>query len=311
MTRIEGSNDPKKMSQEIRPPSRQELPLVIQLLDQEFISKKNRNISLESRFPHTLTAENADHIRVLLRNGRISGACATRPFDWITKERVWRALMVGMVWIDSNQRGRGLGSALIESLPAFFKERGFDFGVLWTGSPAFYQRQGWRLNCPGLFGCAMHGKPRPDSKEIVCHSAASVAPEWMEAVRSTWVACRLARKPVDYTAIPIPSTNVVCFSYHETNGGEGFALVGVSGDTGYFLELAAPPAQWEAIWGEVARAFSCLYVNGYAGDPFSEWLSARGYVEWREQQKTMWYPVSSDAVNAAPDKWYIPYFDWI
>lgn len=299
------------MNLEIRGCKSTELTGVIKHLDQEFVLGKQRSVSLGKRFPHTLSLDNLEHIRVAVSDGVLCGALSVRMFEWFADDRAWHGAMVGMVWVDSQYRGKGIGSELLSSVIELLHDRKLDFGILWTGNPSFYERAGWVFHDCGLFGQAENCKPSPSHDTVSCRPLASVDVGWLEHLRTSMLPMRVVRRARDYHAIPIPADQVFCFSVETKDGGEGFALVGEQDGNGYFYEMVAPPALWRAIWTAVSMRFGQLSVNGQAGDPFAQWLAGNDLVVWRPQSKTMWLRISGRMGSLSSLGWHVPYFDWV
>ena len=288
-----------------------ELPAIVRRLDQEFIYSKQRRLSLGKRFSNTLSVENIEQIRVAVSEGEVRGALAIRMFDWIVEESVWHGAMIGMVWVDSQHRGRGFGSSLLSSTTQFLRDKGVDFGVLWTGNPAFYERAGWRLNDRSLFGEAVSRHASAFIDTVSCQPLVSVDATRLERLRSTSLSMRVVRSALDYCTVPIPAAQVLCFFAEGNEGREGFALVGEQDGVGYFYEMIAGPSLWNAIWAAVTERFTRTLANGYSGDPFADWIAENRLVAWRPQHKTMWLRISGRIKDHSIDAWNIPYYDWI
>jgi GNAT superfamily N-acetyltransferase len=288
-----------------------EIPLLLGKLDQEFLRSKNRSLSLVERYPSTLSSDNRERIRVVVRDGLICGACATRFFDWVTPGGTWRGAMVGMVWVDPARRGQGLGTRLMGSVGDFLREQEADFGVLWTGMPSVYERSGWFPGDLGTFGEAKTLRGLAIDERVSCRPLLSMNGERLESLRAGLTPFRVRRSPRDYRTIPIPADRVLCFSVQGREGEEGVALVGQEGSSGYFYEMTAPPSLWETLWTAVASRFERLFVNGRDREPFSLWLAERNAVARRPQRKAMWILTGNRAARAVLETWHIPYFDWI
>ena len=130
---------------EIRACKVHELAAIVERFDREFIFNKQRTISLAKRFSNVLSLENLNHIRLATLRGNVCGALSTKIFEFIIKDHIWHGAMIGMVWVDPQYRGMGVGSNLVHSTTQFLYNEGVDFAVLWTGIPDFYERSGWLL----------------------------------------------------------------------------------------------------------------------------------------------------------------------
>jgi len=299
------------MKLEIRECKHKELQAVVERLDKEFIFSKERSLSLSKRFPYTLSVENIENIRVALLDGVICGALSITKFEWVVEKHFWQGAMVGMVWVDSQYRGKGIGSNLLLSVKQLLHKTDVDFGVLWTGTPAFYKRDGWFLNDRSIFGEAAKSPASLHINTVSCQSLVSVDAVWLERLRSSLLPMRVVRDAVDYCTVPIPAVQVLCFSAQSNDGNDGFALVGEQDGIGYFYEMIAPPSLWGIIWTAVTERFGRLFVNGRSDDPFAKWLADNRFVVWQPQNRTMWLGVSSRIEGNFFNAWHIPYFDRI
>lgn len=289
----------------------QELPAVIDQLDKEFIFNKNRSLSLSVRFPHALSSENIDHILVAATEDAICGTLVIREFEWAVDKYVWPGALIGMVWVDPQHRGRGIGSKLLRSAKELLCEENVMFGVLWTGTPAFYERAGWFLNDRSLFGEAAFHPSSPHVTGVLCRPLTLEDAGALERLRSGTLRMRVLRSGINYRVVPMPAVEVLCFSVIGKSGIDGFALVGEQDGIGYLYELIGPPSVWNILWSAVAARFDSLFVNGHSDDPFSLWLAENKLVVWRPQEKAMWLRVSACLEESSINTWHIPYFDWI
>lgn len=289
----------------------QELSTVIDRLDQEFVVNRRRSLSLRERFPHSLSLDNIERVLVAATDEAIWGALSIRMFEWVVEDHSWPAAMVGMVWVDSLQRGKGIGSILLCSAMQLLRDSNVAFGVLWTGNPAFYERAGWFLSDRGVFGQVSARPTSPRIATVSCRPLASEDVASLERQRACSLGMRVVRYAIDYRTIPIPATQVLCFSV-DSDHGEGFALVGQQDDEiGYLYEMIAPPCLWGTLLAAVTERYPRLFVNGHSNDPFAQWLADNRLVGWRPQQKTMWLRISNRIDERSIGAWHIPYYDWI
>jgi GNAT superfamily N-acetyltransferase len=288
-----------------------ELPVVIERLDREFVFGKQRSVSLSKRFPNTLSADNVKRIRIAVSDGVILGTLSLRLFDWVAGGQLWRGAMIGMVWVDPRYRGAGIGSKLLASAEQLLQDCSVDFGVLWTGAPAFYERSGWFLSDCGVFGQVGTPQAAGHIPPVACLPVSSADPTWLERLRSHHLSMRVVRRAIDYSTVPLPATGVLCFSAAGNDAAEGFALVGEQGRNGYLYEMVAPPSLWGDLSAAAAGRFDRFYANGYSDEPFTQWLAGNGFVEWLPNCKTMWLRVSDRGNERIIASWQIPYYDWI
>lgn len=298
------------MEVSVQPCPSAQLPLVIAAVDQEFIFSKGRAISLGRRFPNVLSENNLEHILIAEYDGALCGATVIKVFDYACRQRTWRGAMVGMVWVDPRCRGLGVGRELMAEAERALHAEGLDFGVLWTGIPAFYERNGWFTGDISVFSEVKSLDPTENLSGVNCGNLAVGDWQRLEVARSSLAPPRVLRNPRDYQVIPVPAASVQCFSASAA-GSEGYALVGEADGTGYLYEIVAPPSLWDPLWTAIGGRFRRLFVNGKAGDLLAEWMAKEKKVLWERQGKTMWLPLSRDAVRAPLATWYIPYFDRI
>jgi hypothetical protein len=245
-------------------------------------------------------------------DGVIQGVLILRMFEWLANQELWHGAMIGMVYIDPEHRGAGLGSRLLSSARHVMEEAGVDFGVLWTGNRAFYEHSGWFSSDRGVFGRATPCSTFACTDTLVSRlPAASADSFWIERLRAHALPMRVKRNSIDYCTVPIPAVDVTCFYVAGNRSGEGFALVGESNGVGYLYELTAPPPLWGPLWSAISEHFSRLCVNGLPCDSFAQWLDRNGLIEWAPQNKTMWLRVSDRLQESSVRTWHIPYYDWI
>jgi predicted N-acetyltransferase YhbS len=294
----------------VRPGEPAEFPFIVESIDREFIFSKGRSLSLSRRFPNVISDHNIEHILVAESNHSICGTVAIRLFDFATEQRVWRGAMIGVVWVDSQHRGKGIGRELMIAAERFLHVKSLDFGVLWTGIPTFYERSGWFLNDISLFGEASGCSLTLNKCSVICRSLALENVERLERVRSSLESQRVVRKPLDYQVVPLPAVEVNCFWASEKET-EGYALAGEADGDGFLYEMVAPSESWDRLWCDLVRRFKRIFINEQTGTPFARWLADRKYSDLQPQNKTMWLRVSQSAAKAPLDTWYIPYFDRI
>lgn len=300
------------MSLQLRECRPSELRLVIERLDQEFVVSKNRSLSLGRRFPNTLSAANIRQIRVAVLDGVIQGVLTLRMFNWVSNRKLWHGAMVGMVWVSPEHRGTGVGCKLLSSARQRMEEADVDFGVLWTGVPAFYEQAGWFLSDRGIFGTVTMAATAARQDTLVSRlRVVSADIAWLERLRASGLPMRVIRDSIDYCTIPLPAVNVLCFCAVRSTDEHGFALIGEKDGVGYLYELVAPPTLWEPLWSAASGYFRRLFVNGQAGDACAQWLAENRLVNWEPQNKAMWLPVSKQLDEQTIESWHIPYYDWI
>ncbi len=98
-----------------------------------------------------------------------------------------RAITTAYVeYVAAEPRGRGYGSAAMRAIEAEIRRRGFSLAALATGSPAFYERLGWKLwRGPAAYR-APDGTvvPTPDETPMVLDLGANVNQD--DAIECEW-----------------------------------------------------------------------------------------------------------------------------
>lgn len=121
-----------------------ELPALRALLNEVFIAERGASGDLFDYAPLLYARANVEQLRVVRRGRAIVGHAGIleRPIRW--RGQTLRAGLVGGVCARQELRGMGIGTLAMEDAAAHMGALGLDFGVLWTGSPGFYERLGWR-----------------------------------------------------------------------------------------------------------------------------------------------------------------------
>ncbi len=279
------------------------------LLDREFISSRQRRLSLAIRLPNVLAPDNLDNVLVARWGGKLCASVSLRIFAWQADDRQWRGAMAGLVCTDPDYRGRGLAAALLRAVPGLLRERSVDFGVLWTSIPAFYEPFGWQTNDRGLLGHGAGLSPRSTTAILPAQTMAAVDPDWLESVRAAWRVCRVRREARDYTVIPPSCDRVRCFAVKGPGADEGYALVGERPDIGLVYELVGAPSALPHLWQSIRFRYPRLYVNDCLDDPATEWLRREQELSWEPQRQAMWLGISRDFACSSWRRWHISFFD--
>jgi len=264
------------------------------MLDEEFIYSKGRRISLRSRHPQIFNKEN---IYVASTGWRVDGCVVTHPFGWIADGQLWHGMMIGMVCVRPECRGRGIGTRLMREVVA---DSQADFGVLWTTIPDFYT--GWQAADTGLFGKAKPGDYNVSGR-VVAHTVGYCDQNWLNRLRHKYTDSRVIR--TSWAMKPIPAEHILLYTVED----EGYALVGRMGNTGYVYDFIGTPESYPLLWSTVCEWYDVVYVNTHRNDPALSYLVDK--VDLERQNLAMWLPLSNTAKAAHYTKWYIPYFDRI
>lgn len=276
---------------------------LLPLLDQEFIFGKGRRLSLQRRFPATLARDHAQNILLASVEGDIASALATKPFTWITPERSWRAVMIGMVYTRPELRGRGTASALMHATQAKLAQEGYEFAVLWTAQPQFYARLGWcGIDC-GMLGSAQAVSPVA-TRSAIPPGAADIA--WIEALRPRYAPERAERSAETYATLLPPAERLELL-----RGDAAYAIAGSDDSHGYLYEMLGEPAEMPALWARLAARYPRLFLNLQRGTAAQGFLSTQAGISWQAQGLAMWLPLATSARAARFGDWYVPFLDRI
>ena len=286
-----------------------DFPIVLSLIDQEFVFSRDRTLSLAARFPHVVAPDERHNIVIATLGGLVVGAIVQRPFLWVDGGAVFRGAMVGMVYAHPGFRNRGVCRLMLDRIADDLRHRGVvDFAALWTTVPAVYQGAGWYPSDIGVFGrcaAAIGGMPATGIREF----AATEAPlDRIEALREASTPMRVVRSRTAYGAVPLPAERVgIIIDDRDT----AYALVGRFGDTAVIYELVGDPAGFDGIWAWLAGSAGRILVNDRLGSASQAWLSTHTPIDWQPQSLSMWLPLRGGPETLPFDCWSIPYFDRI
>jgi GNAT superfamily N-acetyltransferase len=281
----------------IGPCRSEEMETLIAALDNEFIHSRGRQLSLAQRF--SALWRTPERFLVMRDDERIVSALAMREFRWITPERSWNAVMIGMIWTHPASRGRGCSTQLLRAAADKVRSAGCDFAVLWTTSPAIYSRLGWiALDC----GCLARSMGTPGTASGETLDERSIAR--IEALREGLAGERVERGRDAYCRLLPPAERLDVFLEPH-----GYAIAGVKGTTAFVLDLAAAEEALPQLWKRMQSSYQELYVNERLGSSAERWLSGHAGLEFREQQLAVWLPLAKDMQEAQLRRWYIPFID--
>jgi ribosomal protein S18 acetylase RimI-like enzyme len=287
-----------------------DLPSLLGLLDNQFLKSKGVLLSLAQRFPRVFLSDNLRNIYIARDGDALCGAVVSRRFLWITSQGCYRGAMVGMVCTDTEYRGRGIASYLLQALRTDWLAAKVDFGVLWTTISPFYERLGWRLQDHGVFGEALSVEHSSHDMVLSPRATSKVEIGIIEAIRRQYIVERVCREVIDYQVLPPPIVELQVFIEEDTRR-QGYAIVGRVGEVGYVYEVVGDPISFSHLWQSISFRYSQIYLNDRAGSPFYEWLRTTTEICWQPQAHTMWLPLSPDAKENITKGWHLSYFDRI
>lgn len=141
------------------------MPHLRSLLNEVFITERDSSGDLFEFAPLLYSEANVQNLRVVRSGSRLVGHAGIlpRPIRW--RGQVFQVGLIGGVCARQELRGQGIGTIAMEDAARRMEEIGLDFGVLWTGSPGFYERLGWRT----AGGICVMGMQEAADTEIELH----------------------------------------------------------------------------------------------------------------------------------------------
>ncbi len=272
----------------------------IALLDGEFIVSRGRSVSLAARFAPAFGDPGASLI-IAREDARIVAATLLRPFNWLTARGVRRGAMVGMVCVQREHRGSGLGSALMSEAARLLREQA-EFGVLWTAQPGFYLGLGWMAADCGVLG-RMGGEG--DSAPMKSGEFDALVAR-IHAAREARADERVERSIACYRSLPPPAS--VSEALFEAGS---YAVVGRLDNTAYVNDIGGEGGGYPQLEQALRRRYRNIILNLKRGSPAHRWFESRPGIAWSTQSLAMWLPGSRDLDRDGPANCYVPFLDRI
>jgi len=277
------------------------------MLDNEFVAKRGRTISVARRYPEAFSISNLLHIHLAMVGETIVSIAVAKPFSYAVADRVLHAAMIGFVWTRVEWRGRGLATNVLRNLVGLLAEEDLGFAVLWSTQPSFYDRLGWVVKDTSLYGRARGSRETALGINRLDTMPAAVTWDRIERLRERAFGERVIRSQESYTGLPLPAKEVTAI-FAQDHDEEGFALVGYEGGNAYLYEWSGSPAILQDLWDELRRTCSTFFVNERADSPSGRWLTENTGIDLRRQELAMWLQLSRTTPSVdLPD--HIPYFD--
>ncbi|MDQ3326959.1 MAG: GNAT family N-acetyltransferase [Chloroflexota bacterium] len=122
---------------------------------------------------------------LLTKDGALLGVCAMEEREITANGAPHRIAALGGVAVDEAHRQQGHGSRLVRGSMEDARQRGYGFGVLWTGEQrvGFYERLGWVL-LEGDLRYRWLGEERCIDSPILAAAFTPVAEQQLPAWRS-------------------------------------------------------------------------------------------------------------------------------
>jgi predicted N-acetyltransferase YhbS len=143
----------------VRAATREDFPAILQLINSIFSVRAKIAFKMEEKFPLFLCEDNLDNIRVICHNGRPVSVASYYPSTLSIEGCKVRVASVGSVCTDSEYRGQGLASSIMNDLEAEVKEKGIGL-LLISGTRSLYLRRSCAL-VGGFMKCELSKKTVP------------------------------------------------------------------------------------------------------------------------------------------------------
>jgi predicted N-acetyltransferase YhbS len=285
-----------------------ELPMIVASLDEEFIHRRQRSLSLALRYPKAFAPD--AKLLVCETGGQIVSALVVRPIDLFDGQYAWHGAMIGMVHTQPAWRGRGSASFLLRETAEILRAEALDFAVLWSRQSGFYARLGWTNADRSVFGTLDIDFVEPKQEVFAgVVPTASVAAR-IEAIRTCHGRTLVARTPTDYASIPLPAENVFAI-FHNEGSADAYALIGKWGAVTIIFEMCGTDASMQHIWKSIRESSRQIWINDEAGSSSYQWFSHNADVNWESRNFAMWLPLSQDIPPRFWDRLHLPFFDRI
>ncbi|MFN7728773.1 MAG: GNAT family N-acetyltransferase [Bdellovibrio sp.] len=126
-----------------RAPREAELPELLKFLDNAL--RPDHKWSLLNEYPTAFGKQNINNIRIITENDRVLSHAVMKPLIIKTPLMIYKAAAIGSVVTDSEHRGQGLSSQILDACLAEAQSQDCDFAILWTNLYDFYRKVGFEL----------------------------------------------------------------------------------------------------------------------------------------------------------------------
>lgn len=276
---------------EIKKCSMAEVPSVLALADDVFLKSRNREGDFLKSYPSVFGKQSNSVFYAAFENSKAVSAALYKPCRYMLNDQVLTGATIGFVCTDPAYRGLGLSSQILSRTAEDMAESGVDFGVLYTGIPAFYERLGWILADDSAYCESAKLVNVSAEHTVIAQSPQQADWTWLEYIRAKYLKQRVLRNQSDYATLPLPAKIVECYAIKD-GGPECYALLGRSGAEGYLYEMVGDTAGFGILWNSFIQGLSSLYVNDRIGSSSYVWMRDNGLADWVSRVSTMWLPVS-------------------
>lgn len=126
-----------------RIPSERELATVFSFLNQNL--RPGATWSIASEYPTALTPANLGNIRIITEQNKIVSHAVLKPLVIKSPTIIFKVGAIGSVVTDSNYRGQGLSTRILNECLAEAKKQDCDIAMLWTNLYDFYRKIDFEL----------------------------------------------------------------------------------------------------------------------------------------------------------------------
>jgi len=126
---------------------RDELAAIVSLVNRVFCGDGGRKLPMERSFPRLFSEANLDNLYVMFDGRRLASFLATDLQDYVACGCRLPLACLGAVCTETDYRGQGLSSALLETAYAQLRAKGRLMTII-SGSRGLYYRTG---AAPGVF----------------------------------------------------------------------------------------------------------------------------------------------------------------
>jgi len=274
---------------------------LVELMEAEFVAGKGRSGHLPVLYPDVFAARGSATLFGLLDGGGAPVAVlGLRRFRLRVAGSTRRGAMIGFVMTRERDRGRQIGTRLMDLVADRLRTDGTEFGVLWAKRPDLYLKLGWESADRSLLG----RWTGPAAAARVVWETAPFAPALRRRLNRLRPSPEVERRLAIYDKRPYPADRLVIGTVPG-----GYVLVGIANRTGYVFEIGGRPEHAPGLLAAAAERWPDLWVNGAEGEPISSRLAESGMVAFKTNRLAMW---RSLARRFGPDDAvWIPYLDRI
>lgn len=230
-----------------RAPLEQELPHVVQFLDQNL--RPQGKWSITSEYPLAFSEANRNNIRIITDRDEVLSHAVIRPMILKTPAGLFKVAGLGSVVTSTSHRNQGLSTQIIESCLHAAKAHGCDFAILWTNIYDFYRKLGFEL-AGSEYSVLLDREITGGEQNLKIMDSNKIAPEAIHRLYSQHTVSSLRTVAETREYLQIPNSRV--YTAWDANGQlKAYAIEGKGADLdGYVHE-----------WGGGVQALITLFAH--------------------------------------------------